>query len=125
MCGAGGAGGCSRLFCSALGGGAGEHAPESGVAGTALVTDAATLKVANGGGAVVDGPGDLSVGFAAADADDHVYRSFVLLLVLRLSLSTSYIMLPPGGFVNRAFQRLHTQFGHGGQKRLQMESRLQ
>src|SRR6185295_4089184 len=56
--------------------GARQESSEGDVAGAALVADAAALEVAHGGGAVADGPVDVAVGFAAADADDHEVVSF-------------------------------------------------
>jgi hypothetical protein len=41
------------------------------MAGAALIADAAALEVANGGGTVVQGSGDVPFVFTAADADDH------------------------------------------------------
>src|SRR6202008_263301 len=49
-----------------------EHRAKRVVAGTALGAKAAAPGIPQGGCAVVDGPGDVPVGFAAADADDHV-----------------------------------------------------
>lgn len=57
------------------------------MAGAALIADAAALEVADGGRAGVDGLRDVSIGFAAADTNDHVF-------VLRLSLNTHMMPCP-------------------------------
>ena len=56
----------------------GEQAAKAVVAGAALIADAAELEIANGARTVVDGSGNVPVGFAAADADDHWRYSLAL-----------------------------------------------
>jgi lipoprotein-anchoring transpeptidase ErfK/SrfK len=66
------------------------------VAGAALVADAATLQIAQGSSAGLNGAVDVAVGFTSADADDQ--GRLPLVLESRLSLNT-HIVSPAFPFV--------------------------